>query len=80
MSGLRETKLATTIEIPFATASGAEVNQANSRALGQDIARALVEYLKRLDAPAKRKLSLEGRALGKARAEPTGYGRNDAAF
>jgi len=42
-------RLATTLEIPFANASGGEVTQESARALGADVARALVEYLKELD-------------------------------
>jgi hypothetical protein len=37
--------LATTIEIPYADASGAEVNQETARAFGADLARALANYL-----------------------------------
>lgn len=41
----RDARLATTIEIPFADALGAEVNAESARALGRDLAAALAEYL-----------------------------------
>lgn len=44
-SQLPNVALATTLEIPYANAGGAEVNQTSARALGTDIARALQTYL-----------------------------------
>jgi len=38
-------KMATTIEIPYANASGKEVNQHTARAFGSDLARAIQKYL-----------------------------------
>jgi len=45
-TSLKEVKLATTIEIPYANSSGKIVNQTSSRALGKDLAKALIDYLK----------------------------------
>lgn len=42
-------KLATTLEIPYANASGRAVTQASARTFGGDLATALVHYLKNLD-------------------------------
>ncbi len=47
-SGLPGIVLATTIEIPYANASGREVNPATARAFGRDLATALRHYLARL--------------------------------
>ena len=43
--GLPGIKLATTIELPYATASGKEVNAESARAFGRDLARAMRRYL-----------------------------------
>jgi hypothetical protein len=37
--------MGTTIEIPYANASGREVNQQNARAFGRDLAAAIRVYL-----------------------------------
>ncbi len=44
-SGLPDVQLATSFEIPYANASGAEVNAATARAFGRDLGRALHRYL-----------------------------------
>lgn len=44
-SGLSGVRLATSIEIPYANASGREVNQQTAAAFGRDLARALQHYL-----------------------------------
>jgi hypothetical protein len=45
-TGTQETiHFGTTIEIPYATACGVEVNPATARALGRDLARAVRAYL-----------------------------------
>ena len=43
--GLSYVKLAAGMEIPYANASGAEVNPDSARAFGRDIARAIRKYL-----------------------------------
>lgn len=45
-AGLESARLATSFEIPYATASGAEVNPASARAFGRDLAAALSVYLR----------------------------------
>lgn len=44
-SGLPGVQLATSIELPYANASGGEVNATTARAFGHDLARAIREYL-----------------------------------
>jgi len=44
-SELLENRLATTIEIPYANANGAEVNAESARAFGRDLARAMPAFL-----------------------------------
>jgi hypothetical protein len=44
-AGLPGIRVATSIEIPYANASGIEVNADSSRAFGRDLARALRRYL-----------------------------------
>jgi len=39
------TRLATTIELPYANAEGTEVNATSARAFGEDLARGLIRYL-----------------------------------
>ena len=46
---LKGMKLATTVEFPYANASGKEVTAANARAFGRDLAHALQIYLQQLD-------------------------------
>ena len=46
-AGLPGVKLATTIEFPYANASGREVNAASARLFGHDLARTIREYLSR---------------------------------
>jgi hypothetical protein len=48
-SEFKEIKLATTLEFPYANASGSAVTQKNTRVFGHTIARALYEYLLSLD-------------------------------
>jgi hypothetical protein len=43
---LPDIEVASTLEIPYANASGREVNAATARALGRDLAKALTEYLR----------------------------------
>jgi hypothetical protein len=45
MADLPEVRLATSYEIPYATASGCEVNRETARAFGADVGRALAAYL-----------------------------------
>lgn len=45
-STLPGARLVSTIELPYATAEGAEVNAASARAFGADLARAICEYLR----------------------------------
>lgn len=45
VSGLPDIVCASTLEIPYANASGVEVNKDTARALGSDIARGLASYL-----------------------------------
>ena len=45
ISTLPRLALTTSIEIPYANASGSEVNAASARAFGCDLARALVQFL-----------------------------------
>ena len=45
VSEFKEVKLATTIEFPYATASGKMITQENARAYGHIIAKAMYEYL-----------------------------------
>lgn len=45
-AGLPGTQLSTAIEIPYANASGGEVNQETARAFGFDLARGLCQYLR----------------------------------
>ena len=42
---LKDIRLATTIELPYADASGGEVTPATARAFGRDLARAIAKYL-----------------------------------
>jgi len=44
-AGLPGVDFATTIELPYATVRGVEVNAATARAFGHDLARAMREYL-----------------------------------
>ena len=44
--GIPGIHLASTIEIPYASAHGAEVNEASARAFGADLARALARYIR----------------------------------
>ncbi len=52
-AGLESARLATSFEIPYATASGAEVNPASARAFGRDLAAALSVYLRTPTAPGR---------------------------
>ena len=45
IAGLPEVVLATTIEVPYANARGAEVNQTSARRFGSDLGKGLTEYL-----------------------------------
>jgi hypothetical protein len=47
-AGLPGIRVATSIETPFASASGREVNAESARALGRDLARAIAQYLRGL--------------------------------
>ena len=49
-SSLPHVKLATAVEVPYATASGAEVNQVTARRFGADLGKALATYLLNLPA------------------------------
>ncbi|WFB36824.1 M14-type cytosolic carboxypeptidase [Kiritimatiellota bacterium B12222] len=46
LTEMHAVQLSTTIEIPYANAHGAEINQESARAFGQDLAMALVSYLR----------------------------------
>ncbi|MFP4057951.1 MAG: M14 family zinc carboxypeptidase [Candidatus Brocadiia bacterium] len=50
-SELDGVRLASTIEIPYATASGAAVTGDSARAFGRDLAKAIRRYIERLDEP-----------------------------
>ena len=47
LAELPSVRLSTTVEVPYANAGGAEVNQGSARRLGADLANALAEYLRR---------------------------------
>ncbi len=52
-AGLESARLATSLEIPYATASGAEVNPSSARAFGRDLAAALSVYLRTPSVPGR---------------------------
>jgi hypothetical protein len=49
LSELPEVRLATSIEVPYANAAGAEVNQSSARRFGADLGRGLAQYLRSLN-------------------------------